>query len=165
MDNRAKAKAAALWLYLVAAATLLNSLLLQLFSRFIDLLAGLSVTQVIDAYFLGMRFIEPPGAPPVFEIGIALIADVLIVLFVIILAVRISHRSRRAAAIAFFLYTLDTVAFAFSLGVSILSRDFRWWTLSWQALTVLVHVAGAVIIFRAWRALRDKLPPQVEPAI
>jgi hypothetical protein len=48
-----KAKAAAAWLYLVAAATLLNSLIMHKCTRFIDLLGGLSFTQFIDAIFVG----------------------------------------------------------------------------------------------------------------
>ena len=61
ISETAKAKTAAIWLYLVAAATVLNSLILFKY-RFIDLLIGLSFTQFIDAIFVGMQ-LEPPGAP------------------------------------------------------------------------------------------------------
>jgi hypothetical protein len=60
-SGTAKAKTAALWLYLVAAAAVLNSLILFKY-RFVDLLIGLSFTQFIDAIFLAMQ-LEPPGAP------------------------------------------------------------------------------------------------------
>jgi hypothetical protein len=50
-SGTAKAKTAALWLYLVSAATVLNSLILFKY-RFIDLLIGLSFTQFIDAILL-----------------------------------------------------------------------------------------------------------------
>jgi hypothetical protein len=56
-----RAKAAAIWLYLVTVATILNSLILFKYSRFIDLFIGLSFTQFIDAIFVGMQ-LEPPGA-------------------------------------------------------------------------------------------------------
>lgn len=150
-----KAKIAAAWLYAVALATLLNSLLLQLATRFIDLLLGLSFTQFIDAIFLGMRSVEPPGAPFWFEAIPALILDALFVLVVVMLAAKISRGSRRAAGASFFLYALDTAVFALSFGVSAGLRPH-------QALTLLVHAAGAVIIFRAWRALRRE-SPEVAP--
>ena len=53
-------KAATVWLCLVALATVLNSVILFKYSRFIDFLIGLSFTQFIDAVFVGMH-LEPPG--------------------------------------------------------------------------------------------------------
>jgi hypothetical protein len=153
MNNPSRIRIAIIWLYIVAATTLLNSLLLQLFSRFIDLLAGLWITQTTDAIFVGMRSVEPQGAPPTFEILLALIVDALIVLAVVALAVRISRGSRSATGISFFLYLADTVMFVFSFGASVLSH-VRSIFLVWQALALLVHVAGTVILFRAWRTLR-----------
>ena len=130
-------------------------MLLQLFGRFFDLLAGLWITQAADAVFVGLRSVEPQGAPPTFEILLALIVDALVVLSVAKLAIKISHRSRRAAGISFFLYLSDTLAFVFSFGVSVLSHSESIF-LMWQALTLLVHAAGTVILFRAWRTLRTQ---------
>jgi hypothetical protein len=153
-----KIRIAVLWLYVVAAATLLNSLLLQLFSHFVDLLAGLWFTQANDAAWFGMRSVEPPGSPPSFEIGAALLIDILVALLVVKLARKISRGSRPAMITAFFVYLADTAVFAYWFGVSAFSR-IRPLSLIWQILTILVHVAGVVIIFRAWAALRGKSRP------
>jgi hypothetical protein len=153
MNNPSQIRFAVIWLYIVAATTLLNSLLLQLFSRFIDLLAGLWITQATDAIFVGLRSVEPQGAFPAFEIMLALIVDALVVLAVMALAVKISRRSHSAAGISFFVYLADTGVFVFSFGVSVLSH-VESILLVWQALTLLVHVAGTLILFRAWRTLR-----------
>ena len=59
--NITGARAAAGWLYLVAAATALNSLTVFKYGRFVDLIVGLSFTQLIDAVFVGMA-LEPRGA-------------------------------------------------------------------------------------------------------
>jgi hypothetical protein len=162
MGNPARIKAATLWLYLLAATTLANSLLLQLSSHFVDLLAGLYLTQMTDAFFFGMRSIEPPGATPALEILFALTVDVVVALFLLILGVQISRGSRRASAIAFFLYTFDTIVLvlAFTLG-AVLSSDFRPWTLAWEMLTILVHLAGVAIIFRGWRAIPPRISAKV----
>jgi hypothetical protein len=155
MSDPSQIRIAVLWLYIVAAATLLNSLLLQLYSRFVNLLAGLWFTQATDAIFFGMRTVEPQGASPLFEILLALIVDALVVLLVVVLAVNISRRSRRAAATSFIIYLVDTAVFAVIFGSSVRSHVetiFLWE----QALTFLAHVAGTVIIFRAWRALRPQ---------
>jgi hypothetical protein len=164
MDSAAKIRLAAVWLYIVAAATMANSLLIQLFSRFVDLLAGLFLTQMVDAFFVGMRSIEPPGAPPGFEAASALVLDFIIVSIFVILAVKVSRGSRRAAGIAFFFYSLDTFAFVVALGWSVWAGG-KTWTLAWQALTVLVHLAGVVIIFRAWRATRGKLTSNLRAVV
>jgi hypothetical protein len=155
MSGSSKIRIAAVWLYVVAAATLLNSLILQLFSRFVDLLAGLWFTQAIDAMFFGMRSVEPQGSPPTFEILLALIADVLVVLVVVILAVKLSRGSRRAAVNSLFLYAVDTGIFVFSFGESVRTRVEPVFLL-WQGLTVLVHVGGTVMLYCAWNSLRLK---------
>jgi hypothetical protein len=155
MSDPSQIRIAVLWLYVVAAATLPNSLLLQLSSRFVDLLAGLWFTQATDAIFFGMRTVEPQGASPLFEILLALIVDALVVLLVVVLAVNISRRSRRAAATSLIIYVVDTAVFAVIFGSSVRSHVetiFLWE----PALTFLAHVAGTVIIFRAWRALRTQ---------
>jgi len=54
-------RTAAIWLYLVAASTLVNSIILNRNGRFIDLLVGLSFTQFVDAVNLGMS-VEPTGS-------------------------------------------------------------------------------------------------------
>lgn len=154
----AQIRVAVIWLYAVAAATLLNSVLVQLFSRFIDLLAGLWITQAIDAFWVGMRSVEPPGVSPSFEIGAALVIDALIAVVVVSLARKISRESRRATMIAFFVYLADTAAFAVSFRASVRSHVPMVF-LGWQALTILVHISGVVIIYRAWRSLRGKTHP------
>jgi hypothetical protein len=153
MNSPSQIRFAVIWLYIVAATTLLNSLLLQLFSRFTDLLAGLWITQATDAIFVGMRSVEPQGASPAIEIMLALVVDTLVALAILALAVKISRRSQSAAGISFFVYLADTGAFVFSFGVSLLSH-VESILLVRQALTLLVHVAGTVILFRAWRTLR-----------
>jgi len=154
----ANVRIAVLWLYLVAAATLLNSLLLQLFSHFIDLLAGLWFTEASDALWVGMRSVEPPGVLPSFEIGAALVIDALIVLALLKLARKISNGSRVAAIISFCIYLADTAAFAYDLRVSVRSHVPVVF-LARQALTILVHVAGVIILYRAWTTLRGKSRP------
>jgi hypothetical protein len=155
---RSEIKTAAIWLYIVAAATMLNSVLVQLFSHFVDLLAGLWFTQASDALWVGMRSVEPPGVFPSFEIGAALVIDVLVAALLVKLARKISRGSRRATLISFFLYLADTVAFGLSFRVSVRARvavNF----LAWQALTIMVHIAGIVILYRALRSLRGKSRP------
>lgn len=93
---RNEIKIAAIWLYIVAAATMLNSLIVQLFSHFIDLLAGLWFTQASDALWVGMRSVEPPGVFPSFEIGAALVIDALIAALLVKLARKILQKSALA---------------------------------------------------------------------
>jgi hypothetical protein len=107
-----KAKTAALWLYLVAAATVLNSLILFKY-RFIDLLIGLSFTQFIDAIFVGMQ-LEPPGAPWWYTALPGLVLDMPFVILWLVLAVKVSHRRRRATQFSFWLYAIDTFVGSFS---------------------------------------------------
>ena len=154
----ANVRIAAFWLYLVAAATLLNSILLQLFSHFVNLLAGLWFTEASDALWVGMRSVEPPGVFPSFEIGAALVIDVLIVLVLLNLARKISNGSRTAAIITFCVYLADTAVFAYDFRVSVRSHA-PVVSLAWQALTVLVHIAGVLILYRAWMTLRGKSRP------
>jgi hypothetical protein len=158
VDEQNQIRIAAVWLYIVATATLLNSLLLQLSLRFVDLLAGLWLTQASDAFFVGMRSIEPQGAPPDFEILAALIVDVLVVLIGVALGVKVSRGSRRAAGISFSIYAADTAVLAFIFADSVLSRVALIF-LGWQALTLLVHIVGTAIIFGAWQTLRRKTRP------
>jgi hypothetical protein len=154
----ANVRIAIFWLYLVAAATLMNSLLLQLFSHFVDLLAGLWFTEASDALWVGMRSVEPPGVFPSFEIGAALVIDVLIVLVLLKLARKIANGSRTAAIISFCVYLADTAVFAYEFRVSVRSH-VPVVSLAWQALTVLVHIAGVLIFYRAWMTLRGKSRP------
>jgi hypothetical protein len=158
MSGPAQIRVAALWLYIVAATTLLNSLILQLLNHFVDLFAGLWLTQANDAVWMGLRSVEPQGAPPVFEILSALIVDALVVLIVVTFAVKISRGSRRVAGISFFVYLADTAVFAFFLEDSVRSHVATIF-LGWQLLTFVAHVVGTVIIFRAWRVLRRSHQP------
>jgi hypothetical protein len=163
MTNPNQIWLAAVWLYIVATTTLLNSLLLQLFLRFIDFLAGLGITQLIDAIFVGLRSVEPEGAPATFEILLALILDAVVVLIVVALAVKVSRRSRGAAAISFFVYMADTATFGFTFAASVWSHA-KPMSIGWQALTLLVHITGTVILFRAWRTLRTRTLPAQAPS-
>jgi hypothetical protein len=149
---------AVFWLYLVAAATLLNSILLQLFSHFVDLFAGLWLTEANDALWVGMRSVEPPGVFPSFEIGAALVIDVLIVLVLLKLARKMSNGSRAAVIISLCVYLADTALFAYDVRVSVRSH-VPVVSLAWQALTVLVHIVGILILYRAWMTLRGKSRP------
>jgi hypothetical protein len=88
------AKAAAIWLCFVAVATVLNSLILFKYSRFIDPFIGLSFTQFIDAIFVGMQ-LEPPGAPWWNTALPALLLDMPFVLVLLLLAVKVAQGRRR----------------------------------------------------------------------
>jgi len=146
-----KAKAAAVWLYLVAAATLFNSLIMHKYTRFIDLLVGLSFTQFIDAVFVGRR-LEPPGSPYWWADALpALVLDMPFVLLMLILAVKVSHRRDRAAQVSFWLYAIDTFVFTlgFTADIAIFHAPIR--PLVWQGLTLIVHTVGLFILLRAWR--------------
>jgi hypothetical protein len=155
---RSEIKIAAIWLYIIAAASMLNSVLVQLFSRFIDLLAGLWFTQASDALWVGMRSVEPPGVFPSFEIGAALVIDALVAALLVKLARKISRGSRPATLIGFSLYLTDTVAFGFSFRLSVRSHVPMTF-LAWQALTIMVHIGGIVILYRALRGLGGKSRP------
>jgi hypothetical protein len=138
-----------IWLYLVAAATVLNSLILFKYSRFIDLLIGLSFTQFIDAVFVGMQ-LEPPGAPWWWTALPAWVLDVPFVLLLLILAVKVSHRRVRATQVSFWIYAFDTLIFTFILAeTAIFHAAIR--PLVWQSLTLIVHTVGLYLLFRAWR--------------
>ena len=146
-----KAKAAAVWLYLVAAATLLNSLIIHKYTRFIDLLVGLSFTQFIDAAFVGRR-LEPLGSPYWWVDALpALVLDLPFVLLLLMLAVKISHRRGRATQVSFWLYAIDTFVFTLSFAASIAIFHEAIHPLVWQGLTLIVHTVGLFILFRAWR--------------
>lgn len=149
-QETAKAKTAALWLYLVTAATVLNSLILFKYHRFIDLLIGLSFTQFIDAIFVGMR-LEPPGAPWWYTAGPALMVDTPFVILLLVLAVKVSHQRRRATQFSFWLYATDTLVVALSFAASIAIFHSPLKPLAWQSLTLIAHGVGLLILFRAWR--------------
>ncbi len=146
-----KAKAAAVWLYLVAAATLFNSLIVHKYTRFIDLLIGLSFTQFIDAVFVGAG-VEPRGSPYWWVDALpALVLDMPFVLVLLILALKVSHRRYRATQVSFWLYAIDTSVFALGLAADIAILHVPIRPLLWQGLTLIVHTVGLFILFRAWR--------------
>ncbi len=141
-----KAKTAALWLYLVAAATVLNSLILFKY-RFIDLLIGLSFTQFIDAIFVGMQ-LEPPGAPWWYTALPALVLDMPFVILLLVLAVKVSRRRRLATRFSFWLYAIDTLVVALSFAASIAIFHVPLRPLAWQSLTLIAHGVGLLVLFR-----------------
>jgi len=146
-----KTTVAAAWLYVVAAATLLNSLLIHKYTRFIDLLVGLSFTQFIDAVFVGQR-LEPPGSPYWWVDALpALLLDMLFIFLLLILAVKVSHGRYRAAQVGFWLYAIDTVVFALILAASLAIFHVGLRQLGLGGLTVGAHAVGLFILFRAWR--------------
>lgn len=146
-----RAKAAAIWLCLVAVATVLNSLILFKYSRFIDLFIGLSFTQFIDAIFVGMQ-LEPPGAPWWYTAGPALMLDMPFVLVLLVLAAKVSHRRHRATQVSFWLYAIDTLVITLSLAASIAVFHSPVRQLAWQSLTLIVHAVGLLILSRARQA-------------
>ena len=148
-SETAKTKVAAVWLYLVAAATVLNSLILFKY-RFIDLLIGLSFTQFIDAIFVGMQ-LEPPGAPWWYTAGPALMLDVPFIVLLLVLAVKVSHRQHRATQFSFWLYAVDTLVVTLSFAASIAIFHIPLRPLAWQSLTLIAHGIGMSFLFRAWR--------------
>jgi hypothetical protein len=150
-SGTAPARAAAIWLYLVASATVLNSLILFRYSRFIDLFIGLSFTQFIDAIFVGLR-LEPPGAPWWWTALPALVLDAPFVLTVLVLAVKVSSRRHRATRVAFWLYAIDTFVIALELAASVTIFRSPSRLLAWQSLALVVHVIGLIILFRARRS-------------
>lgn len=144
-------KAAAVWLCLVAVATVLNSLILFKYSRFIDLFIGLSFTQFIDAIFVGLR-LEPAGAPWWYTALPAFVLDMPFVLVLLVLAVKVSHRRQRASQVSFWLYAIDTliVALSFAASIAIFHSPVR--PLAWQGVTLIVHAIGLLILSRARQA-------------
>jgi hypothetical protein len=157
-------KTAAMWLYLASAATAINSIILNRNHRFIDLLVGLSFTQFVDAVFLGLG-VEPEGSPDWLADALpALIIDALFVCVLIVLAVRVSSRSRAAAKVALWVYSLDTLLFVIIFVTSIWVRVNRTFhtsgtTIVWQGSTVVVHIVGIFILFHAVRAGSSKVQP------
>lgn len=144
-----RATAAAGWLYLVAAATALNSLTVFKYGRFVDLIVGLSFTQLIDAVFVGIA-LEPKGAPWLWTAGPALMFDIPITLLLIVLAVKVSRRRKRAAQFSFWLYAADTFVFLLMFTASVTSRA-RLGMLVLPGLTIMGHTVGLFILYRAWR--------------
>ena len=158
-DSRiTRPKAAAIWLCVVAVATVLNSLILFKYSRFIDLFIGLSFTQVIDACFVGMQ-LEPPGAPWWYTAYPALMLDMPFVLVLLVLAMKVSHRRHRATQVSFWLYAVDTLVITLSLAASIAIFHSPVRPLAWQSSTLIVHAVGLLILSRARRAsVRAQIP-------
>jgi hypothetical protein len=150
-SERMRSKAAAIWLFLVAVATILNSLILFRCSRFIDFLIGLTFAQFIDAIVLGLQ-LEPKGAPWLATAVPALLLDVPLVALLFVLSVKVSRGHRLATQISFWIYAIDTllVAASFAASATILHVPIR--VLAWQNLTPVVHAIGLIILFRAWRA-------------
>jgi hypothetical protein len=143
-----RAKAAAIWLCVVAATTVLNSLILFKYSRFIDLFIGLSFTQFIDAIFVGLQ-LEPPGAPWWYTALPALAFDMPFVLVSLVLAVKVLHGRKRATQVSFWLYAVDTLAITLSFAASIAIFHSPVRPLVWQSLTLIVHAVGLVVLSRA----------------
>jgi hypothetical protein len=160
--RNAGAVAAAMWLYLVAAATAINSIILNRNQRFIDLLVGLSFTQFVDAVFLGLG-VEPQGSPYWYVDALpALIIDALFLCALIVLAVKVSHGSRTAAKVGFWAYSLDTLVFVLNFVTSIWVRvngtfHTSGTTIAWQGSTVIAHIVGIFILFHAVRAGSSKV--------
>jgi hypothetical protein len=143
---------AAGWLYLVAAATALNSLVLFKYDRFVDLIVGLSFTQFIDAVFVGMSM-EPKGAPWLLTAGPAFIFDIPIILLLLVLAVKTARRRKRAAQVSFWLYAMDTFVFVLMFATDIvLHEPARTAILS--GLTLIGHTVGLFVLFRAWQQVQ-----------
>jgi hypothetical protein len=150
------AKVAGFWLSIVAATTLLNSVLLQVFSRFLGLPTGLSLTLVNDAIFVGLRSAGPGSG---FVILLALIVDASVVCLFLILARKAFRKSRGALAAGLIIYVIDTAVFLMFSAVTTLGeiplRDALW-----QALTLAVRVLGCVLLFRGWRSLPAARVPE-----
>ena len=146
-----RAKAAAMWLCFVAVATVLNSLILFKYARFIDLFIGLSFTQFIDAIFVGMQ-LEPPGAPWWYTTLPALMLDMPFVLVLLLLAVKVAQRRRRATQVSLWLYATDTLVITLSFAASIAMFHSPIRPIAWQSLTLVVHGVGLLILSRAWRS-------------
>jgi len=154
-------KTAAIWLYLVTAATVINSLILNKYHRFIDLLVGLSFTQYVDAMFLGLG-VEPEGSPDWYVDALpALIIDALFVSALLVLAVKASHRSRTSVRVALWVYSVDTLVFLFGFVTSIWVRVNGTFyasatAIGRQGLTVVAHIVGIFIMFHAVRVSSPK---------
>jgi len=142
------ARVAGFWFSIVAASTLLNSLLLQTFSRFLGLPTGLTLTLVNDAIFVALRGVEPQALASL----LGLIVDALVVCLFLILARKTFRNSRGAVAAGLAIYVIDTAVFLMFSAVGALGeiplRDVLL-----QALTLVVHVVGCVLLFRGWRSL------------
>lgn len=155
-------KAAAIWLYLVAAATAVNSIILNRSHRFIDLLVGLSFTQFVDAIFLGVG-VEPEGSPDWYVDALpALFIDALFLCVLIVLAVKVFHGGRTAAKAALWFYSLDTAVFGFifvsSIWVTVNGTFHTPGTaIALQGSTVVAHIVGIFIMFHAVQTGTPKL--------
>jgi hypothetical protein len=147
-----RAKTAAIWLCLVAVATVVNSLILFKYSRFVDLFMGLSFTQFIDAIFVGMQ-LEPRGAAWWWTALPSLVLDMPFVLLLLVLAVKVSQQRHRATQVSLWLYGVDTlvIMLSFAASIAIFHAPIR--PLALQSLTLIVHAVGLLILSRAGRAL------------
>ncbi len=140
-------KAATIWLCLVALATVLNSVILFKYSRFIDFRIGLSFTQFIDAVFVGMQ-LEPPGAPWFATALPSWVLDLPFVLLLLVLARKVSHRRVRATQVSFWLYAIDTFVFVLSFTASLAVFHAAVRQLAWQGLSLILHTVGLFILFQ-----------------
>ena len=120
--------------YIIAAATILNSLILQT-GRFINLLAGIYLTQVVDAVGQGMRSLEPEGAPDRFVPLLFLVFDAGIAAVIALLG-SVARRVPKAFVAGIIMYSLDAIVFAL----------VRQWP------SVVVHVVILVIVYRGYIA-------------
>ena len=152
MTASSPARVAGFWLSIVAASTLLNSLLLQVFSRFLALPTALSLTVVNDAIFVGLRGMAPEGVARVFEIALALVVDALVACLFLMLARKTFRKSRGAVATGLIIYVVDTAVFLMFSAIGTLDQIPLPDALV-QVSTLLVHLVGCVLLFRGWRAL------------
>jgi len=141
---------ATIWLCLVALATVLNSVVLFKYSRYIDFLIGLSFTQLIDAVSVGMQ-LEPAGAPWWATAGPAWVLDLPFVLLLLVLARKVSQRRVRATQVSFLLYGIDTLVCVLGFMASFAVFHVAARQLAWPGLTLIFHSVGLFILFRAWR--------------
>lgn len=82
----------------------------------------------------------------------ALVLDAPFVFALLLLAVKVGRRRRRATQVSLWLYAIDTLAITLSFAASITVFHLPIKTLAWQSLTLIVHGAGLFVLSRAWRA-------------
>jgi hypothetical protein len=152
------AKAAAIWLYLVASATILRYLIRFKYHRFIDLCIGLWFPQ-----FIGMLFVRDPLHAPWWRAALpVLVLDTLFAIAVLVLAAKVSRRQYRATQVAFWLYAIDSLFIALGLAVLLLLVGLPIRELAWPSLDLIVHAGGLLILSRARRtSVSEKVPAQV----
>jgi hypothetical protein len=149
------AKAAAIWLYLVASATILRDLIGFKYHRFIDLCIGLCFPPGINVFFV-RKFVAAPRWQVVLP---GLVLDALLVLAMLVLAVKVSRRRYRATQVAFWLYAIDSLFIAFGLAVLMLLVGLTIQELAWPSLDLIVHAVGLLILSRALRtSVSEQVP-------